>query len=113
MKILENNITRKLFWLNILAIVICSGIILLKNSALPDLVPLFYSLPWGTEQLVAKNILWFIPISSLFTLIINSVLNTILQKKTEDFFAILISAFSLVFSIMGTISLINIVFLIT
>ena len=43
-------------------------------SKLPPEVPLFYSLPWGKEQLVPPYFLWFLPLSSHLLLLLNSFL---------------------------------------
>ena len=45
-------------------------------SKLPPEVPLFYSLPWGKEQLVLPYFLWFLPLSSHLFLLLNSFLSS-------------------------------------
>ncbi len=45
--------------------------LLLSWTKLPPEVPLFYSRPWGEEQLVSPLFLWFLPGSSLIVIWIN------------------------------------------
>jgi hypothetical protein len=52
--------------LNVTSIAIVTSLFVLLFSwfRLPPEVPLFYSLPWGEEQLVSPFFLWFLPGSS-------------------------------------------------
>ena len=59
--------------LNLALVAIISGLIFLgfSWSKLPPEVPLFYSLPWGKEQLASPVFLWFLPLSSLVLVFTN------------------------------------------
>ena len=56
----------------------------LKFSSLPKEVPLFYSLPWGSQQLAPLHALFLLPACSLLILIANSFLA--LVTFNSDFF---------------------------
>ncbi len=59
--------------LNLALIALSASFFLLLFSwfKLPPKVPLFYSLPWGEEQLASPFYLWLLPASSLAMTIIN------------------------------------------
>lgn len=59
--------------LNLALVAIISSVIFLGLSwpKLPPQVPLFYSLPWGKEQLAPPVLLWFLPASSSVLVVIN------------------------------------------
>ena len=48
---------------------------------LPPEVPLFYSRPWGKEQLVSPLALFILPLLSLTIILINFLLNTMIAKE--------------------------------
>ncbi len=103
----------KLFTANLLVIAADLLLIFVKRSRLPEQVPLFYSRPWGQEQLAAKDYLFLIPLFSFLVFILNYYLSLILLKKGEKFLTILSSGLALLFSVLGTITLWKIIFLIT
>lgn len=113
MKIFQNKILKKILWLNIVAIILELLAILAKTSSLPNQVPLLYSRPWGVEQLAPKNFLFIFPVLSLVIFLFSFLLSNIFLKKGEEFLAMLMAASSLLFSVLGIITLINIVFLVS
>jgi len=73
-------------------------------SKLPPQLPLFYSRPWGEEQLVAKNLFFILPAACFIFIIINLRLASFFFKKEVLLSQILIWS-ALVFSLLTTISL--------
>jgi hypothetical protein len=55
----------------LLCIIIGVIIIPLTQKLLPDMVPLFYSLPRAEERLAHKSLLYVLPLSSFIILLIN------------------------------------------
>ncbi|PIP57132.1 hypothetical protein COS54_02685 [Candidatus Shapirobacteria bacterium CG03_land_8_20_14_0_80_39_12] len=97
-----------------IASLIADGVALFwKRNLLPEKVPLFYSRPWGEEQLAGREWLFSIPALSLLIFLINWQLGKLLFKKKETFLPIVIESFALLFSVLGTITLLRIIFLIT
>ena len=47
-----------LFWIGVTLIALMGGVLAIFWKTLPPQLPLFYSLPWGEQQLVNK--LWFV-----------------------------------------------------
>jgi len=88
-------------------------LVLWKRSLLPKLIPLYYSRPWGNEQLAPNLSLSLLPLSALIIFLINYPVAKILLKKEEVFFAWLGNGLSLLFTILSTITLWKIIFLIT
>lgn len=99
--------------LNFLIIVFSLLLIAAKWSSLPPELPLFYSRPWGQEQLAKKFFIFILPLASLTIFFLNSILAKYLFKKNEDFLFKACFSSSLVFSLLCTISLIKIIFLIS
>jgi len=87
-------------------------IIILKWKKLPPEVPLFYSLPWGEEQLADPLQLLILPFSSLVAFTLNFFLASIFLEKEPWLCRILILT-STVFSFLSMLTLIKIIFLIT
>lgn len=94
---------------------IASGLLLLflKRNALPAAVPLFYSRPWGQEQLANRDLLFLIPLFSFLVFLLNYYLSFILLKRGERFLAILGNGTALLFSLLGAITLWKIIFLVS
>lgn len=113
MEIWKNNITKKIVQLNTALIIAVIIIILIKYSTLPSKVPLFYGRPWGNDQLALKNFLFLIPALSIAFLLIQVTLSNIFFKKNNIFLAFLTVNFSLLFSLFGIITLVNIILLIS
>ena len=59
------------FYFSLILIFLNTVIISLSLSRLPLKVPLFYSLPWGEEQLVSKGMLWILPAGGLGIVVFN------------------------------------------
>lgn len=98
---------------NIILLIIDVVTLFWKRNLLPIKVPFFYSRPWGEEQLAAKEWLLLIPILSLVLFLINRQLGKLLINKGEKFLPIVMEGFALLFSVLGTITLLKIIFLIT
>lgn len=110
--IFKNKIIKKYFKYSLF--LISSSIIfaVFKFKDLPPEVPLFYSLPWGKKQLADKVFIFILPLSSILVLLLNLFLA---KKIKEDFIIIkeilIIGAF--LFSLILTITLLKIIFLVT
>ncbi|MGB9637169.1 MAG: hypothetical protein ACPLY7_00010 [Microgenomates group bacterium] len=107
------NLLKKLGLINLLFILGQVAVILVKFNLLPAKVPLFYSLPWGDEQLVPKSWLFLIPFLSLVLAFIHFFWAKFLQKKDDPFFSFVLLGTSLLFALLGTLTLIKIVFLVS
>lgn len=109
----KNKLLNKITLVNFGIIFVGLLAILLKRSSLPNFVPLFYSRPWGEEQLAAKNWLFLIPGSSFVVFVLSSQTGRLLLKRNEDFLPFILNGTSLLYSILGTVTLLKIVFLVT
>ncbi|MFH0863588.1 MAG: hypothetical protein V1858_00655 [Candidatus Gottesmanbacteria bacterium] len=96
-----------------LAIIIFSLVFLLFFwPKLPSEVPLFYSLPWGKEQLANTTYLFILPLGSILIGFINLSLAGICFNRKENLAAkTLVWAF-LCWTLLATFTLIKIVLLI-
>lgn len=85
--------------------------VLLTWSKLPEQVPLFYSKPWGQEQL-AKPIFLFMPLSlALIFLILNITASKYLADKVFVRNVLIIGGAAT--AVLASITIVRIVFLIT
>lgn len=112
-KINNNNIFDKIPVVNGLLIIFQVIIIMFKRSLLPDRVPLFYSRPWGAEQLAPRNYLFLLPVISLLILLLVLIAGHWLFQDKEKIVGKISEGFSLLFSLLATITIFKIVFLIT
>lgn len=67
--------------LSFLLLVFCFGLFLFTLRRLPLQVPLFYSLPWGEEQLAPTLALLFLPLGILLVALLNSLLIMAILSK--------------------------------
>jgi len=79
---------------------------------LPPQVPLFYSRPWGREQLASPLSLFLLPLTSFLVIFVNSFLASLISGE-EKLINQLSVIFSAVFSLLCLITLLKIVFLVT
>lgn len=88
------------------------GILLWRWRVLPPLVPLWYSRPWGADQLAAPYWLFLLPAASILLYIINVIVSIYLTAEYLIFTQMLFLS-SLIVSILSFIALIKIIFLVT
>lgn len=84
--------------------------ILVSFSFLPKRLPLFYSLPWGEEQLSTPQQLLIIPSLIICITLINIVLSWQLHKS-QYFFKLILSFTAVISSVLLLVSLLKIFFL--
>jgi len=107
----ENKGLKQLLKLSFILILVQALIILFSLSFLPSQVPLFYSRPWGEEQLAHPLYLFILPLANLAVFILNSILLSFIEKKELLIRQILIICI-LLFNFLSLITLIQIVRLI-
>lgn len=78
---------------------------------LSPVVPLYYSLPWGEDQLAKKLELFFIPFSAVVIFLLNMVISLLFLKK-DNFLVQLLMWASCVVTLFGLITLTKIIFLV-
>jgi len=108
----QEKINSYFFRWNLLLIIFQITILFFKFNDLPQQIPLYYSLPWGNEQLASTASLFLLPTFSIVILLINNLIATFFLK-TVTLFSRLLVIFSLIFSLLSTISLTRIILLIS
>lgn len=81
-------------------------------NKLPPHVPLWYSRPWGEDQLATPYWLLLLPAGAIFWYIVNIVLATYLSEEYR-IFAQLLFLTSLLVSFLSFITLVKILFIVT
>lgn len=82
--------------------------IIFSWRSLPPQVPLFYSRPWGEEQLATPASLFILPGLSLIIFLINSALSLFLDEE-EKLGRSLLTGTAMLFSLLCLITLIKII----
>jgi uncharacterized membrane protein len=108
---LEKSISAQIRVATIL-IIVQMGLIILFYPKLPPQIPLFFSRPWGEQQLVLPILIIILPIFSLVFLIINSLIASMFLDK-EKFLSQVLVFGSVIFTIFNTIAMIKIFLLTT
>ena len=106
-----NQTNKYLFWTNLGLIIVSVVLIIFFYVVLPPLVPLFYSAPWGQEQLVIKDLLFLVP---FLMLVITSLALLVSRQMAFADEVIIRSLFgsSLLFNLILFITLVKIIWLI-
>ena len=79
---------------------------------LPPQIPLFYSHPWGEEQLTNPFGLLILPVFSFFIILINAVVASLVSAE-EKLVSQLLIIFATVFNFLCLITLFRIIILVT
>ena len=102
---------RRLFLFSSLFIIFQIITIVFYIDNLPPQLPLFYSLPWGQDQLVSPKYLYLLPLTSLLVLLGDVFFILFLAKQKLLSLVLLISSLS--FCFFSTFTLIKIINLIS
>lgn len=87
------------------------GLLAVFWQKIPPEVPLLYSRPWGTEQLVSPLLLWLLPISGL---VVGGIIGTLATKpRTDPLLKIMTLGTSLVIQGIILLGLFRIVVIVT
>lgn len=111
-KFWEEKINGTLFRWNVLAIIFQLVFIFIKFDNLPKQVPLYYSLPWGSQRLASAASLFLLPSFSIIFSLINNIIAAITLQSIQVISRLLV-VFSLVYSVLSLITLIHIVYLVS
>ncbi|MFA5828345.1 MAG: hypothetical protein WC841_03245 [Candidatus Shapirobacteria bacterium] len=111
-KFWQEKINGTIFRWNALTILIQLAFIFFKFDSLPKQVPLYYSLPWGSQRLASASSLFLLPSFSIFFSLINNVLSAFTLHSIQVISRLLV-VFSLIYSILSLITLIHIVYLVS
>lgn len=83
--------------------------LIIKWQNLPPQVPLFYSKPWGNEQLAPKSFLWFLPVLAVVIWLLDlALIRTFL--KNNEFLSRILAVFGVLAATLVSITLVKIVF---
>jgi hypothetical protein len=108
----QEKINHHFFRWNLFFIIFQLTFLIFRFNGLPKQVPLYYSLPWGENQLASAASLFLLPTFSIIVLIFNNFTATIFLK-TIPLFSRLLTIFSAVFSLLSLIALIKIITIIS
>ena len=109
---MEKNLVKITNQANLVLIIIQILIVAAIWRALPPEIPLFYSRPWGQDQLAHYPLMTTLPAVSLIIFVTNFIVAKIANKE-EVLIKKMLAVGSLTFSFLILISLIQIIRLIT
>jgi len=92
--------------------VLSIGILLWRWNRLPPLVPLWYSRPWGSDQLASPYWLLLLPVGSIIIYATNFLVSVYVTAEYLIFTQMLFLS-SLLVSLLSSYALIKILFLVT
>lgn len=107
-KLRIDNISKLFLAVAVLFTITATAELVYFLNQLPPMVPLYYSLPWGTDRLVAPVWLATLPITSALVLVTNFISSFMLRQVVLT--RVLTSATMLV-SLLTVITLTKIIFL--
>lgn len=105
---LIRSVTNIVFIINVFSILY----ILIRLPNLPPLVPLWYSRPWGADQLASPLWLFVLPVGSILLYVVNLAIVLYLTKEYLVFTQIIFLT-SLLVSLLTCMTLIKILALVT
>jgi hypothetical protein len=91
--------------------VVSVGFLLWHWTSLPPLVPIWYSRPWGADQLAPPLFLWILPVGSLVLYGVNFLIAVYVSREYLIFTQMLYLS-SLIVSVLSCIALIKILYLV-
>lgn len=106
------DFSMKLILLNISLILIQVVIIIFNINNYPAKVPLYFSRPWGNDQLAPVLFLFIIPLLSILFLLLGILSEKFLLKKEGSFFKYFCLVSPLAFAFLGLITIWKITILI-
>jgi len=106
--LVPDSFGRTSYLVALLLIVLMIGSIVILSSRLPNLVPLYFTLPWGEARLAPRVMLFVLPATSLLFLILNLGLSRI-SRKLSPLLPRILSVSAMIVTIMMLISLVGIV----
>jgi hypothetical protein len=107
-KFWQEKINGQLFRWNLILIFGQIIYLFLRFNDLPPQIPVFFSLSWGESQLGSTSILFILPTLSIIICLANNFIAAFLHHRSFLFSRLLV-IFSLIFSILSAISLVNII----
>lgn len=99
---------------NLITLIIIAIVVFIINyrfQDLPQTIPLFYTMPWGEEQLATRSLIWVLPVSAIVFQITNFYLSIRAAKAKQPMIAKLLSyttMFTTILTTLFTIRIINI-----
>lgn len=108
----NDHVVRWSIRLSLLVLVFCTSVILWRWQKLPSQIPLYYSLPWGEAQL-ASPIYLAGSLVGMFLLIIGNFALALIFFRNTSFYVRLMVVGSFIFSLLFSISLVQITLLVT
>jgi len=102
---------RRLFLFSLILILLQLILIFIYIDKLPPQLPLFYSRPWGEDQLVSPRFLFLLPATSTTVLFVNLLFITFLAKLKLLSISLLVS--SSLYSFLSFYTLVKIINLVS
>ena len=107
-KFWQNRVYSLFFRWNIFLIAIQFLYLFWSYPNLPEQVPLYFSEPWGDSWLTSTPLILLLPFFSLIIVFINSTIAMLIHRQ-KTLLAKLLLAFSLIFTILTSVSLYQII----
>ena len=107
-----NKVSNLILAISFFLVLVSALVVHLTLSSLPPEVPLWYTLPWGSERLSSPKGLYTIPLAEAVVFLVNLLIYWGLTRKREGTAAQVFASLSLTVSLLLTLSVLRIVNLI-
>jgi hypothetical protein len=108
----QEKINGQIFRWNIIVLLCQVAILFIRFNSLPPQIPLYYSLPWGEQELAPVSSIFILPALSVIILLLNNILAVFFLKSNQLFSRILV-IISLVCSFFAAVALFQIINLVS
>jgi hypothetical protein len=108
----QEKINGQIFRWNIIFILTQLAILFVKFNSLPPQIPLYYSLPWGDQQLVSVSSIFILPVLSVVILLVNNFLAVFFLRSIQLLSRILV-VISLICSALAAVAIFQVVNLVS
>jgi hypothetical protein len=108
----QEKVNGQIFRWNVIFILCQVAILFVKFNSLPPQIPLFFSLPWGGQELAPASSIFLLPALALIIMLLNNLMAVFFLKSSQLFSRLLI-IFSLVCSVFTAVAVFQIVSLVS
>lgn len=108
----QEKVNGQIFRWNIIFILSQLAILFVKFNNLPPQIPLYYSRPWGEQQLAPVSSIFILPVLSIIIMLLNNFLAVFFLKSIQLFSRVLVIV-SLICSAFAAVAIFQIINLVS
>lgn len=102
----QEKLNGTVFRWNLIIAILQFAFVWYKYTDLPPEIPLFYSRPWGAEQLASSSSAFLLPVITIIVMILNNFLAVFLLRSNSLLSRLLVIT-SLLFSVLSLVAILR------